>query len=174
MIKRLITIMVLCCMMTATVAAPALAADGSTSVIDEVVLDPKDPVMGTILAIGPGLLVHGWGNIYAEDFTMGMTLLGVEVLSIGAMTLGYIINTDPDLTEVYGGDSDDDRRHAGAITFAFGFVFFLASWMADIVQAGKKAEQYNKEHNLEFRMQQESLLNGNTDTIYATVYNIKF
>ncbi|MCE5301237.1 MAG: hypothetical protein LLG37_10265 [Spirochaetia bacterium] len=172
--RRIITVMVICCMTICTVSAPVLASEQNTGIIDEVVLEPKDPVMATVLAFGPGLAVHGWGNLYAEDFNMGLTLLGVEILSIGAMTLGYIINTDPDLTEIYGGNNDDDRRRGGAITFAFGFVFFLASWMADIVQAGKKAEQYNKEHNLEFRMQQESYLHGNTDTIYAAVYNIRF
>ncbi len=128
-------------------------------VIDEVVLEPKDPILGTVLALGPGFFVHGWGHFYAEDYKMGLTLAGTEILSIGLMAFGYIQNTDPYLFRIYGGNLDENRR-AGALTFGFGFVMFMASYLADVMLAGKAAQQYNKEHGLQFRILEESYAPG--------------
>ncbi|PKL92649.1 MAG: hypothetical protein CVV21_02510 [Candidatus Goldiibacteriota bacterium HGW-Goldbacteria-1] len=124
-------------------------------VIDEVVIEPKDPILATVVAFGPGLLVHGWGQFYSENYKMGLLFTGIEILSIGAMTFGYIQNTNPEMLRIYGGNLDEVRR-GGALVFAFGIAMFLGTWLADIVLAGPAAEQYNKEHNLEFRLQQES------------------
>jgi hypothetical protein len=142
-------------------------------VIDEVILEPKDPMVATIVAVGPGLLIHGWGQFYSENYNFGLSLLGLELLSVGAMTIGVVENTSPDMITIYGGDTQLARR-AGAVCFGIGLVFFAATYFADVFTAGRTADQYNKEHNLEFKVQQESLLNGNIDSVYAAVYNIKF
>jgi hypothetical protein len=166
-ISILIALSILC--------VPVLAmADraGSDVVIDETVLEPKDPILATVLSIGPGLLVHGWGHYYTEDYRMGLLLTGTELLSIGAMWFGAWENTSPDAFALYGSGG----RQGGAITFAFGFLLFMGSWFADIYQAGRSAEQYNTEHNLEFKVQEESLLRGAgyADSLCSASYNIRF
>ncbi|MGD0566682.1 MAG: hypothetical protein ABSA34_05035 [Candidatus Goldiibacteriota bacterium] len=169
--KGIISILIALSILFVPVLAMAERAD-SDVIIDETVLEPKDPILATVLSIGPGLLVHGWGHYYTEDYRMGLLLTGTEMLSIGAMWFGAWENTSPDAFAIYGSGG----RQGGAITFAFGFLLFMGSWFADIYQAGRSAEQYNTEHNLEFKVQQESLLKGNggTDSIYAAAYNIKF
>ncbi len=124
-------------------------------VIDEVVIEPKDPILATVVALGPGFLVHGWGQFYSENYKMGLMFTGLEILSIGAMTFGVIQNTNPEMLRIYGGNQDEVRR-GGALVFGFGIAVFIGTWLADIALAGPAAEQYNKEHNLEFRLQQES------------------
>ncbi|MFP4466632.1 MAG: hypothetical protein ACLFP1_06255 [Candidatus Goldiibacteriota bacterium] len=124
-------------------------------VIDEAILEPKDPILGTVLAIGPGLLVHGWGHFYAEDYKMGLSLFTIELASLGAIGWGaYQYNNAETWTNV-GGNADEVRRGA-QITMAAGFLFFAATYIADIALAGQAAEQYNKEHNLEFKVNQEA------------------
>ncbi|HRU39348.1 MAG TPA: hypothetical protein P5511_05680 [Candidatus Goldiibacteriota bacterium] len=167
MVKRILAVFLIICM----VSVPALmAAPAREVIIDEAVLEPKDPILSTVVALGPGLLVHGFGHYFTENYKMGLFLTGMEVISVGAMILGYIQNTTPDMFTIYGGNTDEARR-AGAVTFGVGFTIFMASWLADVFLAGKSAEQYNKEHNLEFRMYQESMLGG---TEYALLYNYNF
>jgi hypothetical protein len=145
----------------------------SDVVLDETVLEPKDPILATVMALGPGLLLHGCGNYYAENYKMGLFLTSLEVLSIGTMIFGYVQNTQPDMQTIYGGGVEG-VRHAGALTFAFGFFLFVGTWLADVAMAGGAADQYNKEHNLEFKSQEESLLNGKTDSTFAAIYNFRF
>ena len=54
------------------ISAPVFA-QYSDVVIDEVILEPKDPIVATVVAIGPGLLAHGFGNFYAEDYKMAVS-----------------------------------------------------------------------------------------------------
>jgi hypothetical protein len=169
--NRVITLFLIICIISVPVMA--LAESSSDVVIDETVLEPKDPILSTVIAIGPGLLVHGFGHLYCEDYKMGLLFTGLELLSIGAMCFGYVQNTTPELLHVYGGDIDEGRR-AGALTFGTGFLLFVGTWLADILLAGKAAGQYNKEHNLEFKLQQESLLKGGADSTYAALYKFNF
>jgi hypothetical protein len=169
--RAIISISIVLIILIAPVFAMASRYD-SDEVIDETILEPKDPILATVLAVGPGLLIHGWGHFYTEDYKMGLMLTGTELLSIGAMWFGAWENTSPDAFAIYGSGG----RQGGALTFAFGFLLFMGSWFADIYQAGNSAHQYNVEHNLEFKVQEESLLNGNGNynSVYAAAYNIKF
>lgn len=174
MLKRAVVFFLILCM--AIVSAPSLmlARQGASDmVIDEVILEPKDPIIATVIALGPGLLGHGWGQFYAENYQMGLTLLGLEFASIVVMGVGFAQNTDPGLFVGGGGDLEDQRKQGGN-KFAFGLILFVATWFADIVLAGRSAETYNREHNLEFKLGEESYLNGGTDTTFAAVYNYRF
>jgi hypothetical protein len=154
--KRVITLFLIFCI--AIISVPTiLFADSSDVVIDETVLEPKDPILATVLALGPGILGHGWGHFYSEDYRMGFLLFGTEIISIGAMTMGIFQNTSPDAFTTYGGNMDESRR-AGALTFGVGFALFIGSYLVDVLTAGRSCEQFNTEHGLEFKMQQESYI----------------
>lgn len=171
--RAVCSVMILCILF---VSAPTLMfarAVASDVVIDEAILEPKDPILATVIAIGPGLLGHGWGNLYCENYRMGLSLLGLEVISLGVMGYGIVQNTSPGMF-VGGGGNIGDQRSQGANKFAVGLILFLATWAADIVLAGRAADTYNLEHNLEFKGQQESMLNGGTNYTFAAVYNYKF
>jgi hypothetical protein len=144
--------------------------DDSDVVIDEAVLEAKDPILATVIAVGPGFLVHGWGNYYSSNYKTGLSLTGLELLSIGAMVFGAVENTQPDMMKIYG----SGVQRGGAVTFGFGFCLFIGTWIADIFLAGNAADQYNLEHNLEFKNQEETLLNGNIDNRFAAIYHIRF
>ena len=148
-IKRIISLIVLIAF------AGALIAQSSDIVIDEAILEPKDPLLGTIVAIGPGLLAHGFGHFYAEDYRMGLMLLGGEVISLFFMGVGwYQMSNANDLTDI-GGNPDEVYR-GGMLSMIGGLIGFAVTYLADVVMAGRAAEQYNIEHNLEFKIQQES------------------
>lgn len=146
--KRIISLIILLSFSTAIFAQ-------SYEMIDDVVLEPKDPIIATVAAIGPGLLAHGFGHFYAEDYKMGLMLFGLELLSLIPITVGWLEMSNPSGFDAIAGNEDEVRR-AGAITMSVGVLLFAATWFVDIMKAGEAAEQYNKENNLEFRMQNEA------------------
>jgi len=147
----------------------AQAMGTSNIVIDENVIEPKDPIMATVIAIGPGLLVHGWGQFYSEDYKMGLLLFGTEVVSLVGLGVGYIEYSAPGNLSTIGGNNSTVQR-SGSIVMIVSGIIFAATWLSDIALAGGTAEQYNKEHGLEFKMQQESY---NNSTMFLN-YNYKF
>ena len=172
MSRRVICFLLILCMSLTPVLMFA-GSEASDAVIDEVVLEPKDPILATVIALGPGLLAHGWAQFYSENYKMGLTLLGIEIASVAVMGVGYLQNTSPGMFVGGGGDVADQRKQ-GANKFTVGAIFFVATWFADLVLAGRSAETYNREHNLEFKVQQESFLNGNMDNTFAMVYKYQF
>ncbi len=141
----------------------------SDVVIDEAILEPKDPILATVIAIGPGLLAHGFGHFYSEDYRMGLTLFGTEVISLITIGVGYLITATPNNFTSIGGNTDTVKR-GGLITLFSGVALFAIGWVADIAMAGRAAEQYNIEHNLEFKVQQESYDNFHP----LLAYNFRF
>ncbi len=142
----------------------------SDAVIDETILEPKDPILATVIAIGPGLLAHGFGHFYAEDYRMGLALFGTEIVSLIIIGVGYLITATPNNFTSIGGNTDTVKR-GGLITLFSGVALFTIGWVADIAMAGRAAEQYNIEHNMEFKVQQESYNNSFQPLL---VYNFKF
>lgn len=160
--KKIIAIIVLICFST------AIFAQSSEVVIDETILEPKDPILATVIAIGPGLLAHGFGQFYAENFRMGLLLFSLELVSLLTIGVGYLEYSNPSNFTIIGGN-DDEVKHAGAITLAIGITGFVGTWLADIALAGRSAEQYNIEHNLKFKIQQES-----NNFVPSLMYTYKF
>jgi hypothetical protein len=162
--KKLICTLVLICFTGAIYAA------SNEVVIDETVLEPKDPILATVIAIGPGLLAHGFGHFMCEDYKMGLTLFSLELISLVAIGIGAAEYAAPAGFTTIGGNTDEVKR-SGVINMTLGIGLFVTTWLVDIALAGSAADQYNKEHNLEFKMQQESMGLGSE---YALLYNINF
>jgi hypothetical protein len=150
--------------------AAVLYAESSDIVIDETVLEPKDPILGTVIAIGPGLLAHGFGHFWAEDYKTGLALFSLELVSLVIVGVGYVQYSSPQNFTTIGGNQDTVKR-GGMLALIAGVSLFTLDWLVDITLAGQAAAQYNREHNLEFKMQQESMSSG---TEYALLYNFKF
>lgn len=166
--NRVVAVFLIICMISVPVLC--FARSSSEVVIDEVVLEPKDPIVATVVAIGPGLLVHGFGHYFTEDYEMGMWLTGIELLSIGLMVFGATENTNVDMFTVFSG-SRSASQTSGAWIFAAGFLTFVGTWLVDIFTAGESALQYNRENNLEFKLQQETM---GTNSQFALLYNYNF
>jgi len=144
-----ITVLILVCF------SFSLFAQRGDYVIDEVILEPKDPILATVIAIGPGFLAHGFGHFYSEDYRMGLLLFGTEIISLILVGVGYVEYSSPrNFTDV--ADNESEVKRAGMIAMISGIALFTAGWLVDITMAGRAAEQYNIENNLQFRMQQES------------------
>ncbi len=146
--KGIISILILLCFSTAIFAQ-------TYEIIDDVILEPKDPIIATVAAIGPGLLAHGFGHFYAEDYKTGLMLFGLELLSLIPITIGWLQLSNPAGFDSISANEDEVRR-GGAIAMSAGLLLFVGTWFADIMQAGNAAIQYNKRNNLEFRMQSEA------------------
>src|SRR5260221_9179527 len=54
----------------------------------------KDPNKAFLLALFPGLLIHGYGHFYANDNLMGNVLLTGEVISVLSVGFGILIKSD--------------------------------------------------------------------------------
>jgi hypothetical protein len=151
--KCLIALFLIVCM--ALLYVPALFADSSDVVIDETVIEPKDPILATVLAVGPGIFIHGWGQFYSENYRMGFAEFGSEAISLTLIGAGiYQYSIASKLTTI-GGNQDTVQRGA-QVAVVSGVGLFIVGYLVDIVLAGKAAEQYNTEHHLEFKVDQES------------------
>ncbi len=163
--RKIICVLVLICF-----TGVLYAQSSSDIVIDETVLEPKDPILGTVIAIGPGLLAHGFGQFYSENYKMGLALFTLELISIITIGIGYVEYATPANFNTIDNNQGDVKR-AGMIALIGGVTLFAVTYLADIALAGDAAIQYNKEHNLEFKMQQESMGRG---TEYALLYKYNF
>jgi uncharacterized MAPEG superfamily protein len=89
----------------------------------------NDLIMGYFIALVPGLLVHGAGNIYAGNETRGLILLGVEGVSL----VGLYFYALAAVTIV---DSPKDPSTAENMLGAVSAAIFLGSWVWDIATVG--------------------------------------
>src|SRR5258708_7689374 len=72
----------------------------------------KDPIMATVLAVVPGIALHGFGNYYAEDYSFGNRMLAMEIFGGGLTLWGYSLIHTPDSWQRYFG-GDDNTTQAG-------------------------------------------------------------
>jgi hypothetical protein len=87
-----------------------------------------DLVMGYFMAIGPGLLIHGAGNMYADHWCTGLILLGVELAGI---TCFFAYAIPRAFNENNEGNDDND-----AWLLATSMVLFFGSYAWDIATVG--------------------------------------
>ncbi len=90
--------------------------------------DEKEPGIAFLIAAGPGLLAHGAGNFYAENYSTAFTLAGVEAL--GAVL--YLANPGTKT----GNTTQDFMRYAGIALFGI-------SYLADVASAPGYTAVYN-------------------------------
>ncbi len=108
----------------------------------------KDPNKAFLLALFPGLLIHGYGHFYAGDDITGDVLLGGEVLSVLSVGLGALIKSD---TTDFSGGLLGDTNNATAIGTNLiwgGIIAFGGFWIVDMAHAPTAAQDYNNEHGL--------------------------
>lgn len=117
--------------------------------LGETQAEPKDPNRATLYAVMPGIILHGWGNFYAGEPQYGTKLLVMEILGISLSLWGHnIIHQPNNWTPYFGGMS----QQAGYWIKAGGVGLVGLSWIADVATAAEAAENWNKDHQLEFRM----------------------
>jgi hypothetical protein len=108
----------------------------------------KDPNKAFLLAFFPGLLIHGYGHFYANDYITGDVLLGGEVLSVLSVGLGALIKSD---TTTFSGGLLGDSNNAdniGTNLIWGGIIAFGGLWIIDMAHAPTAAQDFNNEHGL--------------------------
>ena len=108
----------------------------------------KDPNKAFLLALFPGLLIHGYGHFYADDNLMGNVLLTGEVVSVLSVGLGVLVKSD---TKTFSGGLLGDPGNAGNIGNNLiwgGIIAFTGLWIVDMAHAPAAAKDYNDEHGL--------------------------
>jgi hypothetical protein len=137
------------------VAAPAFGAPAATTGLSGSLESSrgthfyKEPTRALMLAVFPGLLIHGYGHLYAKDKLTGTALLGGEILSLTAIGMGALMKSDP---EQYSGGifgtSNDVVERTGRRMMIYGGIGFAVTWFADILHAPTAAKDYNDRWNL--------------------------
>ena len=118
-------------------------------------VEGKDPILATVYSILPGLVIHGFGNYYAEDYEYGTRMLVMEILGGGLALWGHhIIHNNETWGHYFGGSTTD----AGYWIKAAGVGMIILSWIGDVTTAGAAAENYNHEHQIRFQL--ETLRDG--------------
>ena len=101
-----------------------------------------DVIVAELIAIFPGMFVHGLGHLYAGDEqTFGrLSNLGqlgylLTVAGGGLLVGGYFL--DKDDTEVLGQDLTDPTAYslyaAGGVASGIGLAYFFTAWFYDII-----------------------------------------
>lgn len=109
----------------------------------------KSPYMATMFSVLPGVIFHGMGNFYAEDYDFGTEMLVMEILGAGVSVWGYNVIHEPSHWNAYFGH---DSQQAGYWIKAVGVGMLSISWVGDVATAPGAAEQWNKDHQLELQM----------------------
>lgn len=123
---------------------------GGGSITEEEVKG-KDPILATGLAVLPGLLIHGFGNYYAEDYGFGNRMLVMEISGLGLSLWGYGLVHNPEAWQKFFGGADNTEM-VGYWVKAGGVGFLVLSWLGDLATASDAAIQYNHEHQINFQL----------------------
>ena len=124
-----------------------------SSIADEDVVG-KDPLLATVFSILPGVVVHGFGNYYAENYDFGTRMFITELVGIGLWAAGTNIVQQPENWEpFFGGSHEHSIQQAGHWVTAGGITLFVLSFLGDLATAHKAAESYNKDHQLHFQLE---------------------
>ena len=100
---------------------------------------PKSVLVGQLLAIFPGLFVHGLGHSYAGNEEKAKELMTMELYSLLTAGLGGAVLA-------LGESEDQDAvKVAGWIGIGVGAVPFLGTWIYDIVYTPSEIRRYNQQ-----------------------------
>jgi hypothetical protein len=108
----------------------------------------KDPNKAFLLALFPGILIHGYGHFYADDNLTGNVLLTGEVVSVASVGFGALILSD---TNTFSGGilgSTSNANSIGTNLIWGGVIAFTALWIVDMAHAPIAAQDYDDEHDL--------------------------
>lgn len=124
-------------------AAPAAGAPARPETVEAAIAEgyaprpedePAGSVLGGLLALGPGLLVHGAGHYYVGERGTALKLLIAELAGIALVVAGQLIDHYTNEAGALGATSQ-------ALTHA-GVVLFVGSWGADVLGAFKGADPF--------------------------------
>ncbi|MBI4605129.1 MAG: hypothetical protein HY721_24460 [Planctomycetes bacterium] len=101
-------------------------------------LEEKSVLAGELLAIFPGLFVHGLGHRYAGNAEQADDLLMMELYS------GLTAGLGGGLYAIGDSEDADAVRVAGWVGIGVGGAGFLGSWLYDIVFTPGEIERYNR------------------------------
>lgn len=98
----------------------------------------KSVLAGELLAIFPGLFIHGMGHRYAGNTDRANEIFTMEVTSLLTAGLGG------GLWAI--GDSEDKEavEITGFVGMGVGGVVFLGTWIYDLVYTPGEVEEYNR------------------------------
>ena len=103
----------------------------------------KDPNKAFLLAFFPGILIHGYGHFYADDYLMGNVLLTGEVVSVVSVGLGVLIKSD---TATFSGGilgNSTNSSNIGTNLIWGGIIAFTGLWIVDMAHAPTAANDYD-------------------------------
>jgi hypothetical protein len=98
----------------------------------------KSAFVGELLAIFPGIIVHGMGHRYAGNPDKADEILVMELYSLIPIGLG---------AGLYGiGESQDADavRVAGLVGMGIGAIPFFGTWIYDLVYTPSEVNRYNE------------------------------
>ncbi len=95
---------------------------------------PAGSLLGGVIALAPGFLVHGLGHFYVGDRAGGLKLLGAELAGVAMIVGSSLLTSATREAGTYGAPAEL-LRHAG-------IVLFVGSWAADVVGAVKGVEAF--------------------------------
>jgi hypothetical protein len=98
---------------------------------------PKSPVVGELLAIFPGIIIHGMGHRYAGNTDRANEILMFEAYSLAVVGLGA------GLWAIGDSQDADAVRIAGYVGMGVGAIPFLGTWIYDLVYTPSEVERYN-------------------------------
>ncbi|MBI3726213.1 hypothetical protein HY251_19970 [bacterium] len=116
----------------------------------------KSPLLAEVLAIFPGIFVHGLGNLYAGNGDRAQELMGEEGLGLGALGvatgLGFLAaESHRHADHSHGAEEilgriEEASGFLGVAGFAgFGAVYFFDSWIRDMIEAPGAARERNRQ-----------------------------
>jgi hypothetical protein len=113
--------------------------DGDTTNYQRIVYrKPLSKGTGVLLALVPGAVVHGLGNIYARNYSLGCVLLSAEVAGLyfhGLAPIGIMDMEDYALPSIAG-------PIAGELAWV-GLFLIAGSWIMDIFTVDGAVDRYN-------------------------------
>ncbi len=130
---------------------PNVRSGGSSAArtIGDEQVEAKDPMIATVFSVLPGIVLHGFGNFYGGDYNFGSRLLVMEILGIGLGLWGHNIIHQQENWGAYFGDQ---TPQAGYWIKATGLGMVTLSWVADVATAHEAADQFNKDHQVQFQI----------------------
>ena len=95
-------------------------------------------LVGELLAIFPGFVVHGLGHRYAEATDTADQILFMELYSVLTIGLGA------GLWAIGNAEDAEAVEIAGYVGMGVGAIPFLGTWIYDIVYTPSEIHRYNK------------------------------